>query len=96
MMCIVASSLWTKRKVMSRVLQKNKPVAYAASQDFINAILCDGLLILSKKHTNQVPTVAIWERFPARCPAASASERQAPTIQTPSDEPIKDLQHARA
>jgi hypothetical protein len=39
-----------KRKVMSRLLQKNKPVAYAASQDFINAILCDGLLILSNLH----------------------------------------------
>jgi hypothetical protein len=58
MMCIVASYLWTKRKVMSRVLQKNKPVAYAASQDFINAILCDGLLILSKKHNGHLQTVA--------------------------------------
>jgi hypothetical protein len=48
MVCIGASSLWIQRKVMSRVLQKNKPEPYAASQDFINAILCDGLLILSK------------------------------------------------
>jgi hypothetical protein len=73
MVCIVASSLWTKRKVMSRVLQKNKPVAYAASRDFINAILCDGLLILSKKYDNQLLTVAMKYQpgpLPARCPAA--------------------------
>jgi hypothetical protein len=65
---------------MSRVLQKNKPVAYAASQDFINAILCDGLLILSKLHVNQVLTVATWVT-PGTLPRSAASERQAPTIQ---------------
>jgi hypothetical protein len=80
---------------MSRVLQKNKPVASAASQDFINAILCDGLLILSKKYDNQVLTVAT-----GHIPAAPA-RRMRPSVKlqpsrSPSDEPTKDLQHARA
>jgi hypothetical protein len=48
MVCIVTSSLSggrnAVRKVMARFCRKI-PVAYAASQDFINAIL--GLLILS-------------------------------------------------
>jgi hypothetical protein len=81
MVCIVASSLWIQRKVMSRVLQKNKPVAYAASQDFINAILCDGLLILSKKIVKTVLTVATRVSRPGTLPCSAASERQAPTIQ---------------
>jgi hypothetical protein len=80
---------------MSRVLQKNKPVAYAASQDFINAILCDGLLILSKKHDNQVLTVATG-LHPARCPAAMRPSVKLQPSRSPSDEPTKDLQHARA
>jgi hypothetical protein len=65
---------------MSRLLQKNKPEAYAASQDFINAILCDGLLILSKLQRNQVLTVATG-LHPGTLPRSRASERQAPTIQ---------------
>jgi hypothetical protein len=48
-MGIGATSKSIKSKVMSRVLQKNKPVADAASQDFINAILHDGPPILSNQ-----------------------------------------------
>jgi hypothetical protein len=82
MMCIVASSLWIQRKVMSRVLQKNKPVAYAASQDFINAILCDGLPILSKR--TRFPEIAVLT-LPTRSPRRGIAarlrfERHAPTL----------------
>jgi hypothetical protein len=40
---------------MSRVLQKNKPVADAAGQDFINAILRDGPPILTNQNKNNGP-----------------------------------------
>jgi hypothetical protein len=64
---------------MSRVLQKNKPVVDAASQDFINAILHDGPWILSNKNKNNGPEAPDACRI---CPiqaahsAAHASELQ--------------------
>jgi len=74
-MGIVASSRSIKSKVMSRVLQKNKPVADAASQDFINAILDDGPPILSNQNKKNGPEA------PDACPicpiqAAPRSFRQ--------------------
>jgi hypothetical protein len=72
-MGIVASSRWIKRKGLSRVLQKNKPVADAASQDFINAILHDGPPILSNQNKNNGPEAPGACHIQAASPAAHAS-----------------------
>jgi hypothetical protein len=64
-------------------LQKNKPVADAASQDFINAILHDGPPILSNQNKNngpEAPDAAEFARFRLRTQRRTRLELHAPTL----------------